>query len=143
MAKEDSANFILLMQLFTEFGRIYSVVKVIFAICLTNKEIKSTMTRIEQEKQTVEQMILLYCRRKEGNKQLCPECRKLLEYAHARLSRCPFGEKKSSCRLCTIHCYKPDMKEKMREVMRYAGPRMLFCHPVAALRHIWVEFIQR
>lgn len=85
--------------------------------------------RIEQEKQTVERMIRLYCRKKEGNKQLCPRCEKLLEYAHARLSRCPFGEKKSTCRQCTIHCYKPEMKERMREVMRYAGPRMLLYHP--------------
>lgn len=52
------------------------------------------MSRIEQEKQTVEQMIRLYCRKKEGNETLCPQCREVLEYAHARLSRCPFGEKK-------------------------------------------------
>lgn len=99
------------------------------------------MSRIEQEKQTVEQMIRLYCRKKEGNKQLCPQCRELLEYAHARLSRCPFGEGKSSCRLCTIHCYKPEMKEHMREIMRYAGPLMLFYHPIAAFRHLWVEYV--
>lgn len=98
------------------------------------------MSRIEQEKRTVEQMIRLYCYKKEGNEQLCPECRELLEYAHARLSRCPFGEKKSSCRLCTVHCYKPDMKERMREVMRYTGPRMLLYYPIAAIRHLWREF---
>ena len=72
------------------------------------------MSRIEQEKQTVEQMIRLYCRKKEGNETLCPQCREVLEYAHARLSRCPFGEKKGTCRLCTIHCYKPEMREQMR-----------------------------
>ena len=97
------------------------------------------MSRIEQEKQTVEQMIRLYCRKKEGNKKLCHQCRELLDYSHARLSRCPFGEKKSTCKLCTIHCYKPEMKERMREVMRYAGPRMLFYHPAAAFRHLWRE----
>lgn len=101
------------------------------------------MSRIEQEKQTVEQMIRLYCHKKEGNKQLCPQCRELLEYAHARLSRCPFRERKSSCRLCTVHCYKPEMKERMREIMRYAGPRMLFYHPIAAFRHLWVEYVSQ
>lgn len=101
------------------------------------------MPRIEQEKKTVEQMIRLYCRKKEGNKQLCLQCRELLDYAHARLSRCPFGEEKTSCRLCTVHCYKPAMKEHMKEVMRYAGPRMLFYHPIAALRHVWIEYIKR
>ena len=35
-----------------------------------------------------------------------------------------------------IHCYKPDMKEKMREVMRYAGPRMMWYHPIAAIKHL-------
>lgn len=92
-------------------------------------------SRIKQEKQTVERMVRLYCRKKEGNKQLCPRCEELLGYAHIRLSRCPFGENKSTCRQCSIHCYKPEMKERMREVMRYAGPRMLLYHPVAALRH--------
>lgn len=54
-------------------------------------------SRIEQEKQTVERMVRLYCRKKEGNKQLCPRCEELLGYARIRLSRCPFGENKSTC----------------------------------------------
>ena len=56
-------------------------------------------SRIAQEQRTVEQMIRLYCRKKEGNKELCPQCLELLEYARVRLSRCPFGEKKNTCRL--------------------------------------------
>lgn len=99
--------------------------------------------RLEQEKKTVEQMIRLYCRRKEGNKELCPDCRELLEYAHARLSRCPFGNRKPTCRLCPIHCYKAGMKERMRQVMRYSGPRMLLYHPMDALRHLWREHIKQ
>ena len=90
------------------------------------------MSRIAQEKRIVEQMIRLYCRRKEGNQDLCPECRELLAYAHARL-----------CRLCPVHCYKRDMRERMRQVMRYAGPRMIGVHPVAALRHLWRELRSR
>ena len=88
------------------------------------------MSRIAQEKRIVEQMIRLYCRRKEGNQDLCPECR-------------PFGEKKKTCRLCPVHCYKRDMRERMRQVMRYAGPRMIGVHPVAALRHLWRELRSR
>ncbi len=42
-------------------------------------------SRIEQEKQTVERMVRLYCRKKEGNKQLCPQCEELLGYARTRL----------------------------------------------------------
>ena len=98
------------------------------------------MTRIEKEKQTVEQMIRLYCIKKEGNKELCPRCRELLEFAHTKLTRCPFGEGKPTCRLCPIHCYKQEMKERMREVMKFSGPRMLLYHPIAASRHLWREY---
>ena len=101
------------------------------------------MSRITQEKRIVEQMVRLYCRHKEGNRELCAECRALLAYAHARLKHCPFGEKKQTCRLCPVHCYKRDMRERMRQVMRYAGPRMLWFHPVAALRHLWQEYCCR
>lgn len=96
-------------------------------------------SRIEEEKRTVEQMIRLYCRHREGNEELCGSCRQLLEYAYARLSRCPFGEKKKTCRKCPVHCYKPDMKRRIGEVMKYAGPRMLLHHPVSALKHMWRE----
>lgn len=101
------------------------------------------MSRIEQEKRTVEQMIRLYCRKKEGNDTLCPSCVVLLEYALTRLSRCPFGEKKETCRVCSVHCYKPEMKERMRVVMRWAGPRMILYHPKAAILHVWREYIRK
>ncbi len=32
------------------------------------------------------------------------------------------------------------MRQKMRQVMRYAGPRMLFYHPLIALRHLFGDF---
>ena len=99
------------------------------------------MTRIAEEKKTVEQMIRLYCRLKEGNLQLCPECRSLLEYAHARLDRCKFGEAKKTCRQCPVHCYKKDMRERMRAVMRFSGPRMMWYHPVDAIKHLWREWM--
>ncbi len=90
---------------------------------------------ISREKRIVEQMIRLYCRRKEGNRELCQKCKALLEYAHQRLDACKFGERKTSCRKCPLHCYKPEMRERIRAVMRYAGPRMLLYHPVSAIKH--------
>ena len=53
------------------------------------------MSRIEREKRVVGMMVRLYCRKQEGNDCLCEECRALLEYAHARLEHCPFGERKT------------------------------------------------
>ena len=94
------------------------------------------MTRIEREKVTVSLMIRLYCRRKEGNKNLCAQCSELEEYAHKRLSACRYGEQKTSCKKCPTHCYRKDMREKIREVMRFAGPRMILHHPLEAIRHL-------
>ena len=94
------------------------------------------MNRIKEEKQVVEQMIRLYCRKMEGNKELCPSCKELLQYAVARLERCKFGENKPTCKKCPIHCYRPQLKEQMCKVMRWAGPRMILYHPVAAIKHI-------
>ena len=92
--------------------------------------------KIAREKRTVELMIRLYCRKKEKNGALCSSCEALLSYAHTRLDHCPFGEKKGSCKSCTIHCYKPAMREKMRQVMRFAGPRMLLYAPWETIRHL-------
>lgn len=97
------------------------------------------MTEIEKEKRTVERMIKLYCRYKQGNRVLCCDCKELKEYAVARLDNCPFGNDKSSCKRCKVHCYKPEMREKIRAVMRYAGPRMLLFYPIDAIRHIIKE----
>ena len=91
---------------------------------------------IGRERKTIEAMISLYCCDKHGTSgSLCPECGALLDYALKRLDRCPFKEAKPTCANCTIHCYKPEMREKVRAVMRYAGPRMTKPHPVLSLFH--------
>lgn len=93
--------------------------------------------KIDREKRMVELMIRLYCRRKERNAQLCPECAALIEYAHARLDRCPDGENKQSRKQCHRHCYNANMREKIRYVMRFSGPRMLLYSPMEFLRHLF------
>ena len=70
---------------------------------------------------------------------LCPECAALLDYALRRLDSCRFGDGKPSCRKCPVHCYRADMRERIRTVMRWAGPRMIFRHPIAATRHLLRE----
>lgn len=70
---------------------------------------------------------------------LCPECSALLDYALRRLDSCRFGNGKPSCRKCPVHCYRADMRERIRTVMRWAGPRMIFHHPLAATRHLLRE----
>jgi hypothetical protein len=92
--------------------------------------------RITRESQTVAVMIDEYCRAHHAGGGLCPECAALRDYALGRLLRCPFGEGKTTCAKCPVHCYRPEMREKIRAVMRYSGPRMLLRHPLMAVRHI-------
>jgi hypothetical protein len=95
--------------------------------------------RMKRERQTIAYMTEIYCHNKHETPkhELCTQCREFQEYAFLRLSKCPFQEKKSTCGKCTIHCYRPDMKEKVRIIMRYSGPRMLLSHPGMALHHAW------
>lgn len=103
-------------------------------------------TKIAYEKQTIERMLLVYCRLKhnrKGKSPLCENCKSLKEYAHARLTNCMFGEEKPACRKCPVHCYKPDMKKEIKEVMQYAGPRMLFFYPKDFVIHFVELFTQK
>jgi hypothetical protein len=96
------------------------------------------LSRLGKEQKTLEAMVGLYCSAKHGplDGTVCEACRELLDYAAQRLEKCPFGEEKPKCSQCTVHCYKPDMRERVREVMRFAGPRMLTKHPVMAVQHL-------
>ena len=96
----------------------------------------NTQTKREREKKLVSQMIALYCKKNHGGKTLCPDCAALEAYACQRSDKCPFMETKTFCSNCKVHCYKPEMREKIRSVMRFSGPRMIFRHPVAAIRHM-------
>ena len=93
-------------------------------------------TKREREKVIVSQMIALYCRKNHHSKALCPDCAALANYARQRSDKCPFMESKTFCSNCKVHCYKSEMREKIRAVMRFSGPRMLFHHPVMAVRHL-------
>ena len=92
----------------------------------------------QQEKATVGLMIELYCRGHHGTPKgrLCPDCAVLRDYADARVDHCPHIATKTFCSVCQTHCYKPEMRERIRQVMRWSGPRMLFHHPVLAVRHL-------
>lgn len=98
---------------------------------------KNIATKREKEKEMVSQMIALYCKKQHNTKGcLCDDCAELDKYARERSDKCPFMETKTFCSNCKVHCYKPVMREKIREVMRFSGPRMIFHHPVAAMRHV-------
>ena len=58
------------------------------------------------------------------------------EYAKTRSDKFPFTETKTFCSNCKVHCYSPEMRKKIRAVMRFSGPPMLMCHPACVLRHL-------
>ena len=94
-------------------------------------------SRLQNEYDTIIIMVKLYCRKQHGESDvLCDECTELLEYSKQRLSNCPFHDQKTTCENCSVHCYKKDMRTKIRDVMRYSGPRMVWQHPVLAFRHL-------
>lgn len=101
---------------------------------------KSTDRRMVREARTIEAMIEIYCADKHSGKDaLCAECNELQDYANARLDKCPFQEQKTTCVNCAVHCYRPDMRERVRDVMRYAGPKMVYRHPYLAFMHLVVD----
>ncbi|WP_147533435.1 nitrous oxide-stimulated promoter family protein [Bacillus marasmi] len=91
---------------------------------------------IQKEKEMVTKMVQLYCKKKHHQHELCEECQALINYAYKRLAYCRFGEEKTACSNCSVHCYKPDYREQMKAVMRYSGPWMLLYHPVYSVKHL-------
>ena len=92
----------------------------------------------KNEIRSVTQMIEYFCQKKHKesyNNELCDECKSLSDYARSRTERCPFMESKTFCNNCKVHCYSPEMRKRIKEVMRFSGPRMMIYHPVMCIRH--------
>ncbi|MGZ6290822.1 MAG: nitrous oxide-stimulated promoter family protein [Syntrophales bacterium] len=90
---------------------------------------------LEREINTIRIMVEMFCKRHHGS-ELCEGCQNLSDYAQDRIRKCKFGVNKPVCADCTIHCFKQDMRSQIGEVMRFAGPRMTFKHPVLAAHHL-------
>lgn len=66
---------------------------------------------------------------------LCEDCRKLLQHAFFKRMRCPY-DPKPMCKKCPSHCYAPKYREKIREVMRCSGRRMVLGGRLDYLWHL-------
>lgn len=93
--------------------------------------------RLKNEHATLVCMARIYCadHHEPGDVKLCVQCADLMRYSERRLEKCPYGQAKPTCANCPIHCYKKRQRQEVREIMRYAGPRMPLRHPLRALRH--------
>lgn len=111
----------------------------------------------QKEQNTVTFMIQIYCwgnhksvwkeyKRQGGQTPkkdfLCSECQELAEYARQRSQKCPHiaNGTKTFCSQCKTHCYKSEYREKIRKVMRYSGPRMIFHMPGMCMSHAIKNF---
>ncbi|MFW6110882.1 MAG: nitrous oxide-stimulated promoter family protein [Thermoproteota archaeon] len=93
--------------------------------------------RIRREKKTIKALVELYCRDKHNSQEsLCSGCAGFLEYALTRLDNCPFQEDKTTCAKCPIHCYEPEMREMAKKIMGYSGPKLIWRHPILAIKHL-------
>ena len=94
--------------------------------------------RLRREHRTFEAMMECYCLDHHGRSEarLCPECQEVMDYATLRLARCRFGAQKPTCAKCPVHCYQRNYRERVRDIMRYSGPRMLWRHPILAVLHL-------
>ncbi len=70
---------------------------------------------------------------------ICPDCAALLEHGMQKRSLCPL-EPKPSCKSCHIHCYTPEYRLKIREIMAYSGRRMIM---QGRIDYLWHYFINR
>ncbi|MDD5772013.1 MAG: nitrous oxide-stimulated promoter family protein [bacterium] len=110
---------------------------------MKNSELWISSKKFNREKATIEKMSAIFChgrhssyaRLPDGQGQLCPSCSELFNYSIERIKKCPHGMAKPRCAKCKIHCYRKDMRARMKEVMKYSGPRMLYRHPWLTLMH--------
>ncbi len=91
-----------------------------------------------REARMLGRMLAHYCRSQHGSGagRLCPQCAALRDYAFKRLAHCPFQGQKPVCSKCPVHCYSKPRRAEVQAVMRWAGPRLLWRHPLLALRHL-------
>jgi hypothetical protein len=95
-------------------------------------------SRLRREAVTIEKMVAIYCAEHHAGepRRPCLRCQRLLTYARQRLKKCPYGARKPACAKCPIHCYKRAERQQIRQVMRYAGPRMMTHSPYLAFMHL-------
>ena len=103
-----------------------------------DRKTKKELKHWNQEVKLIPKMIEIYCNNNHHTKkhELCLKCEELKLYSLYRLSKCPFKVNKGFCSFCKVHCYKPDMKLEIKDVMRYSGARMLFSHPIFSISHV-------
>lgn len=112
---------------------------------------KSMSRRQIKDIRIIGKFVEVYCRGRHGDAKreehrlpgvaesfsLCSECASLADYASARRIHCPLEENKPTCKHCHIHCYAPEQRRRMQEVMAYSGKKLLLR---GRIDYIWHYF---
>ena len=108
----------------------------------SNFSSKDILTKIiQREKRMVDAMVFIYCKDHHGYSNApCVKCSKLGDYAKNRLEACQYREKKPVCGRCGLTCYNLESKGFAESVFNYAGPRMMFYHPLLGFHHLLDAF---
>ena len=94
--------------------------------------------RITRETESLLKMVEIFCNGHHGfDGELCDDCRDLSENAMACVSLCPYGAGKPVCGRCPTNCFPDGNYARIKTVMRYAGPKMLYKHPLLTAIHLF------
>ncbi|MBL8027147.1 MAG: nitrous oxide-stimulated promoter family protein [Fibrobacteres bacterium] len=91
--------------------------------------------RQKRELVTITIMVTMYCKAKHRKGALCSNCRELLDFSIERIHACKIKSSGVVCSSCKVHCFPDSLREHIKAVMRFSGPRMIIGHPVLAVRH--------
>lgn len=96
-----------------------------------------------KERKVINTMIRIYCRGNCKSKDICPNCKELMDYVYMKIDKCPFSDTKIYCNNCKVHCYREDMAVRIKKVMRYSGPRLIIYHPIMAIDHMIEDILYK
>lgn len=95
--------------------------------------------KTEKDRATLEAMGRIFCKAHHAGPKdasgLCASCRETVDATLARTEACPYGHR-GNCQDCDIRCQRGDARERIREIMRYAAPRMAARHPLMTMEYL-------
>jgi hypothetical protein len=72
-----------------------------------------------------------------GTLMLCHSCLEFMDYAVKKRLRCPIEAEKPSCKHCRIHCYANPQRQLVRQIMAYAGKKLILQGRIDYLWHFF------
>ena len=101
---------------------------------------KRTVDRTERDRKTLEAIGRIYCSAHHDTSPkdetgLCTSCRQVIDQTLQRATACPFDHE-GNCQDCSIHCQRGEAQQRIKEIMRYAAPRMTFLHPLMTAEYL-------